>query len=166
MPPQPDGIWQSVYSGAKWKTAKGPNRYRRALYTYWKRTSPYPSMLTFDTPSRDLCSAQRITTNTPLHALITLNDPVFLECSQAFAKRMADEAGSDLESRIKHGYLLSTQQMASNDTISVLIQLHADILADFKSSPENSRKIGKSPEDAALTLIANTLLNLDAAITK
>ncbi|PQJ29816.1 PSD1 and planctomycete cytochrome C domain-containing protein [Rubritalea profundi] len=166
MPPQPDGIWQSVYSGAKWKTSEGANRYRRALYTYWKRTSPYPSMLTFDTPSRDLCSAQRITTNTPLHALITLNDPVFLECSQAFAKRMADEAGTDLEARIKYGYLLSTQQTASSDTVTILKQLHADFLEDFIASPEKSQKVGKSPEDAALTVIANTLLNLDAAITK
>jgi len=166
MPPQPDGIWQTVYSGAKWKTAEGPNRYRRALYTYWKRTSPYPSMLTFDAPSRDLCSAQRIATNTPLHALITLNDPVYLECSQAFAKRIITEAGTDLEARINHGYLLSTQQSPSNATVTVLAQLHADILEDFKANPEKSKKIGASPEDAALTVIASTLLNLDAAITK
>jgi hypothetical protein len=123
-------------------------------------------MLTFDTPSRDLCSAQRITTNTPLHALITLNDPVFLECSQALAKRMTDEASPDLEARIKYGYLLSTQQTASSDTVTILKQLHADFLEDFKTSPEKSQKVGKSPEDAALTVIANTLLNLDAAITK
>lgn len=166
MPPQPDGIWQSVYSGAKWKTAEGPNRYRRAVYTYWKRTSPYPSMLTFDAPSRDLCSPQRIATNTPLHALITLNDPVYRECSQAFAKRMQKEAGTDIEARIKYGYLLSTQQPASDATVAVLKQLHSEIINDFKANPEKSKKVGGSPADAALTVIANTLLNLDAAITK
>ena len=166
MPPQPDGIWQNVYSGAKWKTTDGPDRYRRGVYTYWKRTSPYPSMLTFDTPSRDICSAQRITTNTPLHVLISLNDPVFLECSQAFAKRMAAEGGSELVARIKYGYLLSTQQPASDSTLIVLKQLHGDILAEFKSAPERSKKIGESPEEAALAVLANTLLNLDAAITK
>ncbi len=91
MPPQPDGIWQTVYSGSKWTTAEGAQRYRRALYTYWRRTSPYPSFLMFDSPTRDLCSARRIATNTPLQALVTLNDPVYVECSRALAERAIAE---------------------------------------------------------------------------
>ncbi|BDS06087.1 cytochrome c [Oceaniferula spumae] len=165
MPPQPDGIWQTVYSGAKWKTATGPDRYRRALYTYWKRTSPYPSMLTFDAPPRDLCSAQRIPTNTPLHALITLNDPVYLECSQALAKRML-ENGTSLESQITHGYLVATNEMPNTKTVQILTNLHAELLADFQANPENAKKFSATPEDAARTVLANTILNLDAALTK
>ncbi|SHJ22423.1 Planctomycete cytochrome C [Rubritalea squalenifaciens DSM 18772] len=166
MPPQPNGIWQTVYSGSKWNTAEGPNRYRRGVYTYWKRTSPYPSMITFDAPARDLCSAQRIPTNTPLHALITLNDPVYLECSKALAKRMVNEGGASLETQIRHGYKLATCQEASSRTVELLTQLHDQMLADFQANTENSKKIASSPEEAAKTVLANTIMNLDSALTK
>lgn len=166
MPPQPEGIWQGVYNGAKWTTAEGPNRYRRAVYTYWKRTSPYPSMITFDVPSRDLCSAQRIPTNTPLHALITLNDPVFLECSQALAKRMTKEGGDTLEDQIRLGYKLATCEDATSRAVELLKELHDQMLADFQANPENSKKIAPTPEEAAKTVIANTIMNLDTALTK
>lgn len=165
MPPQPEGIWQSVYSGAKWKTAEGPNRYRRALYTYWKRTSPYPSMLTFDAPSRDICAPQRIATNTPLHALITLNDPVYLECSKTLAQRMIVHA-SALDEQIKYGYLLACQDSISPSNLAILKALHKKVLSDFTSRPMESAKINKTPEDAAMTVLANTILNLDKALTK
>ncbi len=165
MPPQPDGIWQAVYSGAKWKTATGEERYRRGLYTYWRRTSPYPSMITFDTPSREVCSPQRIATNTPLHALITLNDPVYLECSQALAKRMFGEGG-DLNAQLSYGYLLVTQQKAHEKTIAALTNLHANLLDDYRKNPELVKEIGKTPEEATMTVLANTILNLDQALTK
>ena len=76
MPPQPEGVWQTVYNGARWQESKGEDRYRRGVYTYLKRTSPYPSFLTFDAGSREVCMIRRTATNTPLQALITLNDPV------------------------------------------------------------------------------------------
>ena len=166
MPPQPDGIWQTVYSGGKWKTATGTERYRRAVYTYWKRTSPYPSMITFDTPSRELCSAQRISTNTPLHALITLNDPVYLECSQALAKRMQIERGGDLNAQIEYGYRLATQQHADEKITAVLSDLYQKLLQDYQKDPDLAKTIGDSPSDAAMTVVANTILNLDNALTK
>jgi hypothetical protein len=78
MPPQPDGIWNVVYSNHKWETMP-EDKYRRGLYTFWRRTTPYPSMVSFDSPSREFCVSRRIRTNTPLQALITLNDPVYLE---------------------------------------------------------------------------------------
>ena len=93
MPPQPEGIWQSVYSNAKWVTATGEDRYRRAIYTYWKRTSGYPSMITFDMPSREVCTMRRIPTNTPLQALVTLNDEAYVECAAGLADRMVAEGG-------------------------------------------------------------------------
>ncbi|MBT8036304.1 MAG: PSD1 and planctomycete cytochrome C domain-containing protein [Verrucomicrobiae bacterium] len=166
MPPQPDGLWQSTYSGAKWKNATGPDRYRRAVYTYWKRTSPYPSMITFDAPTRELCSAQRIPTNTPLHALITLNDPVYLECSRALAQRMTREAGPGIRQQIHHGHRLATQQLPTPATTHLLTQLHTQFLHHYQSHLTESQAIADTPEQAALTLIANTLLNLDAALTK
>ena len=166
MPPQPDGIWQTVYNGARWKNATGANRYRRAMYTYWKRTSPYPSMITFDVPSRERCSAQRIATNTPLHALVTLNDPVYLECSQALSKRMQTEAGGGLKAQINYGYELITQQKAHAKTVELLIGLHAKLLADYQKNPANTKLIASSPEQAAMTVLANTMLNLDATLTK
>ena len=89
MPPQPEGVWQVVYNGSKWETPPGDDRYRRALYTYWRRTSPYPSFMTFDASSREVCTARRVVTNTPLQALVTLNDPVYFEAARALAKRMA-----------------------------------------------------------------------------
>jgi hypothetical protein len=164
MPPQPEGVWQSVYNGANWKDAVGPDRYRRSVYTYWKRTSPYPSMITFDAPARDICVPQRISTNTPLQALVTLNDPVFLECSQQFAKLMAAEAGSSLAAQISHGYMLATQQQASEATIKTLTDLYDQLVADYQT--EDYSKLATKPEEAAMVVIANALLNIDSAITK
>ena len=105
MPPQPEGVWRTVYSNAEWKTAEGPDRYRRGIYTYWRRTSPYPSFLMFDAPSREFCAARRVATNTPLQALVTLNDPVYVECSAALAecaRRMTDGTVTNL---IRWAYL-------------------------------------------------------------
>jgi hypothetical protein len=164
MPPQPDGVWQTVYNGAKWKNAVGADRYRRSVYTYWKRTSPYPSMLTFDAPSRDVCVPQRISTNTPLQALVTLNDPVFLECSQHFAKRMVSEGGGSIEMQISYGYKLTTQQEASAATIKVLTDLYHQLSADYES--QSLTKFAASPSEASMVIIANALLNIDSAITK
>ena len=79
MPWQPEGIWLSPYNGARWENSKGEDQFRRAVYTYWKRTSAYPSMITFDGVQRVLCTARRIRTNTPLQALVTLNDSAYLE---------------------------------------------------------------------------------------
>ncbi|MFT5904565.1 MAG: hypothetical protein ACI9E1_000149 [Cryomorphaceae bacterium] len=164
MPPQPDGVWQTVYSGAKWKNAVGPDRYRRSVYTYWKRTSPYPSMLTFDAPSRDVCVPQRISTNTPLQALVTLNDPVFLESSQHLAKRMVIEGGGSVAMQISYGYKLATQKVASAATVKTLTDLYHQLSIDYKS--EDHSKLAPTPEEAAMVIIGNALLNIDAAITK
>ncbi|MCH8828803.1 MAG: PSD1 domain-containing protein, partial [Planctomycetes bacterium] len=88
MPPQPDGVWRVVYNGRKWVTSRGQDRYRRALYTFRRRTSPYPSMLTFDAGSGETCLIRRIRTNSPLQALVTLNDPVYVEAAFALAGRV------------------------------------------------------------------------------
>ncbi len=93
MPWQPPGIWQVVYSSRQWETSRGEDRHRRALYTLWRRTSPYPSMTTFDAPSGETCTVRRIRTNTPLQALVTLNDPTLMEAAQLLAERALAESG-------------------------------------------------------------------------
>ena len=101
-PPQPDGLWQAAFNGQRtWATSMGDDRYRRALYTFWRRTTPYPSMSTFDAPSRELCTVRRVRTNTPLQAFVTLNDPVYVEAAQALARRIVREGGSSVEDRVR-----------------------------------------------------------------
>jgi hypothetical protein len=165
MPPQPDGVWQVVYNGSKWETPKGADRYRRALYTYWRRTSPYPSFMTFDASSREVCTARRVVTNTPLQALVTLNDPVYFEAARALAKRMKN-AGESIEDRARWGFHCVTSKPLDDEGAARLARLFADALARYQSAPELSAKAGDDAELAALTLVASTLLNLDDALTK
>lgn len=85
-PPQPEGMWQAAFNGERtYPTSKGEDRYRRGVYVFWRRTVPYPSMQTFDAPSREVCTIRRIHTSTPLQAFVTMNDPVYVECSQRLA---------------------------------------------------------------------------------
>ncbi len=88
MPPQPDGIWRNPYSAEKWLVASGEDRYRRGLYTFLRRTSPYPAMMTFDATSREVCTVRRERTNTPLQALVTMNDPQFVEAARKLAETL------------------------------------------------------------------------------
>jgi hypothetical protein len=165
-PPQPEGIWKTVYSGAKWTTSTGEDRYRRAIYTYSRRTSGYPAMLTFDAPARDVCTARRIATNTPLQALVTLNDPAFIEMSQAFAKRMAATAPGDLNAQLVFGYRTLTGDAPSAEILSELAALHHDAKSEYEQNPAEALKLAPGPDDAALVLVANTLFNLDSALTR
>ncbi len=94
FPPQPPGIWNMPYNSDKWTTSEGEDRYRRSLYTFWRRTSPYPSFMTFDATSREFCKVRRVRTNTPLQALTLLNDPASFEAARALAARMIGEAAA------------------------------------------------------------------------
>lgn len=107
MPLQPENVWQVVYSGDRWETSEGEDRYRRALYTLWRRTSPYPSMITFDAPTGEVCTLRRIQTNTPLQALVTLNDPIALEAAQHVATRAREAGGGDIDKTIARAYMLT-----------------------------------------------------------
>jgi hypothetical protein len=166
MPPQPEGIWRSVYNNAKWVTATGENRYRRAVYTYWKRTSGYPSMLTFDAPSRDVCTARRITTNTPLQALVTLNDEAFIECAQGLAEQMIAQDSSSLDERIAWAFERATSQEPSAGNLKRLQNLFENAHQYYETHSDESDKLGKSAEQAAYVIVASTILNLDEALTK
>jgi hypothetical protein len=178
MPPQPDGIWQSTYNTTKWETSKGEDRYRRGLYTFVKRTTPYPAMTTFDAPSRELCTVRRINTNTPLQALVTLNDPAYIEAAQALARRMVKEtAGNKLEDRLAKGLQLALIRPAQPNEIAALAKLYETRRAYYAAHPEEASKFATDPlgplpeglaatELAALTAVGNVILNLDEFVTR
>jgi len=128
MPPQPQGVWNSVYNDSKWVDATGPDRYRRAIYTYIKRTSGYPSFLTFDASDHDTSLARRIPTNTPLQALVTLNDPVYQEASEALAQRMI-KATNALDGRLRYGARLVLSRDLTDRELATLLGLYKEALA-------------------------------------
>ena len=167
MPPQPDGVWKSPYNGEQWIESKGEDRYRRAVYTYIKRTATYPSFVTFDAGSREVCLINRITTNTPLQALITLNDPVYLEAAYYLALKYKED--ESVKNSIKNMYLKSTYKVIDQTTLDTLLELYANSINQFKNNPElinNFLELGKTQiNHAALTLVANAIMNLDEFLT-
>src|SRR5690606_19469660 len=130
MPWQPEGIWLSPYNGSTWVKSEGEDQYRRGVYTYWKRTAPYPSMVTFDGATRDLCSTQRIRTNTPLQALVTLNDSVYLESAKHFAFLMRKECVDKGDTRdiIKKGYEMAMLKTIDESRLHTFMKLYDDAL--------------------------------------
>ncbi len=166
MPYQPDGVWQSVWSDDKWETSKGEDKHRRGIYIYSKRTSPYPSMMTFDGSSREICTVNRIRTNTPLQALVTLNDPVYVEAAKAFAKKMA-ASSTDPSNQINFGYKSALFKEMADTKLKVLTRLYHDALETYKKNPDQAMKLinEAKPELAALTIVASAILNLDELIT-
>jgi len=169
MPPQPEGVWNSVYNDSKWVDAKGPDRYRRAVYTYIKRTSGYPSFLTFDGSDHDVSLARRIPTNTPLQALVTLNDPVYEEASEALAVRMMKSADT-LDGRLRYGARLVLSRDPTDGELETLRILYEKALAQpgtpYVVTVAASAKARMGREVVALTAVASVLFNLDAALTR
>jgi len=176
-PPQPDiGLSAAFGGGLDWKTSTGEDRYRRAVYTTWRRSNPYPSMATFDVPSREVCTIRRPRTNTPLQALVTMNDPAYVEAAQALARRMIREGGSTTADRALRGFRLVIARQPVAAEIDRLVRLHDDVLVDFQESPEDAKKMATDPlgppppeltanlaDLAAWTVVANVILNLDEA---
>jgi hypothetical protein len=173
MPPQPAGLWRSTYSAKSWIDAEGEERHRRGLYTYLKRTTPYPSFITFDGGSGEVCQIRRIRTNTPLQALVTLNDPVYLEAAAALAGKMIE---SDKEPATQ-GMQIALCRPVKAEEAKPLLVLFADAMADFAKHPQNATDLiqttraklppGVSPADfAAWIVTANAILNLDEFLTR
>jgi Protein of unknown function (DUF1553) len=186
MPPQPPGVWNSVYNRHKWIDAKGPNRYRRAIYTFVKRTSGYPSFLIFDGSDHTTSLPRHIPTNTPLQALVTLNDPVYDEAAAALAKRTMKEfrnhAGSDpnntsLDARLRYEARLVLSREPSSQELGALRRFVAKTLkspqgAVLKQASLKTEAIERvETQDSQKTLevpkaVGGVLLNLDAAVTR
>jgi len=165
MPPQPEGVWQVVYNSSQWVEAKGPDRHRRAVYTYWRRTSPYPSFLTFDASSREMCTARRIPTSTPLQALVTLNDPVYAEAAMALAGR-AEKVAEGTAARARWMLRRVLGREPGPKTVERLARLHDAAVERYRAMPEEAARTGGSPERAAWALVASTVLNLDEALAR
>ncbi len=158
-PYQPEKVWSSVHNNLTWEISEGEDRYRRAIYTFWKRTTPYPSFVIFDAPERELCVPRRIVTNTPLQALVTLNDPVYAECASSFAK-LAMTSGESPNQWIAFALKRALQSAPNEENLSALKDLYHDILNTPSESDE--------PVDplAAMTVVASTILNLDEFLVK
>lgn len=163
-PLQPEGIWNSPYSGERWMTSTGGARHRRGLYTFWKRTAPYPSFETLDATSREQCTVRRTRTNTPLQALALLNDEAFFEAARALAQRVLVESGK--EKRMDLAFRLCTARHPSPAEAARLSALLEQLMQRYRADPSSSSKVADTPELAAWTMLSNTLLNLDETITK
>ena len=181
-PYQPKGIWEEMafgegFSGQTYHESAGPDLYRRSMYTVWKRTVPPPALTTFDAPDREKCTARRIPTNTPLQALVLLNDPTYVEAARALAQRMMETGGKSAADRVDFAFRLATDREPSPAEREVLVATYRDQLADFQRQTEDAAKllsVGASRYDprlnkselAAWTTVASMILNLDETITK
>ncbi len=154
FPPQPEGIWAAARSDDRWKVSEGGDRHRRGLYTFWRRTSPYATFSLFDAPSREVTCTRRARSNTPLQALALLNDPAFVECAEALARRMVEGPGPAPEGRIGRGFRLCTGREPDAEELDRLGRLLG------------AERPGSSNDLRAWTSVASVLLNLDETVTK
>ncbi len=169
-PLQPSFGLVAAFGGTMdWKTSEGEDRYRRAIYTAWRRTNPYPSMVTFDSASREVCALRRTRTNTPLQALVTLNDPVYVEAAQALARRIAREGGPSAAEKVRYAFRQCLARAASDDETARLVALYEKSRERFAAKPDDALKLAGEPRPnradvaklAAWTTVANVILNLD-----
>jgi hypothetical protein len=184
-PYQPAGLWEELMSRAdndKWTAQKysqshGVDLYRRTMYTFWKRTCPPPSLATFDAPDREVCTVKRSRTNTPLQALVTLNDPTYVEASRKFAERIMTDGGTTIDERITYLFRSVTSRVPTPAELKVLKNLFDRQRVHFQKNPEAAAqllKVGEAPADATLdpvelaawTMTASAVLNIDEALTK
>jgi hypothetical protein len=195
FPPQPDGIWDIPYSSEKWIPSEGEDRYRRGLYVFIRRSAAYPSLTTFDATSREFCTVRRVRTNTPLQALTTLNDEVFFEAARALAWRLMVETGGSrtmsgkhvlfegwsgaeaqfvLHKRATHAFRLAVTRPPTSEEFERIVASYKKQLERFRTDLDAAARVigdyaissGGHAEQAAWTLVANALLNLDEALTK
>jgi len=177
-PPRPKlGLSAAFGSSTDWTTSAGGDKWRRGLYTQWRRSLPYPSMATFDAPSRNVCTIRRVNTNTPLQALVTLNDPVYIEAAQAFARRILKEGGESVAEKVIFGFRLTLARSPYDVERERLIKLYETVLADYQTDMESAKEIATMPlgdlpegidmaQAAAWTIVGNVLLNLDETLAK
>jgi mono/diheme cytochrome c family protein len=184
-PYQPAGLWEELMSredGANWsaqtyKQDHGDDLYRRTIYTFWKRTSPPPTLATFDAPDRETCTVRRARTNTPLQALVLLNDPTYVEAARKLAERMMTEGGQSVEDRIVFAFRLTTARRPKEIETVVLREIYLRQLSAFRENSAAALKllsVGESPRNASLdsaelgawSSVASVILNLDETVTK
>lgn len=171
MPHQPDGVWNVIRHVAKWEKDTTGQQYRRGIYTFWRRVSPYPSMMTFDAPSREFCVSRRIRTNTPLQALVMLNDPVYLEASEHLAKLAIASSADNVSSQIKFMYQRALFKPPEDKQLQELVNFYDTTFEELKHTAEaqalliNDTGINKNHQNA-LSQVANVIFNLDEVLMK
>ena len=178
-PPQPSSGLTAAFGGSlDWKTSEGEDRYRRALYTEWRRTSPYPSMATFDAPNREVCALRRPRSNTPLQALVTLNDPVFFETARALGKRMRETSGT-VSDKLSFGFRLCLARPPRSAELRRLERFYEGALNSYRKSQKadapmpvanlqdpNAAKSQGPAASSAWDAVGNVLLNLDETLMR
>jgi hypothetical protein len=181
-PYQPKGLWEEMafgqgFTGQIYEESTGKDLYRRSMYTIWKRTVPPPALVTFDAPDREKCTARRSVTNTPLQALVLLNDPTYVEASRFLAQRMMTQGGKTPTGRINYAFRLATGRVPDARERAVLLEQAQEALADYRQHGDEAKallSVGASKSDprldpkelAAWTTVAGIILNLDETITK
>jgi mono/diheme cytochrome c family protein len=177
-PYQPAGYWAMLnFPKREWQNDKGEGLYRRGLYTYWCRTFPHPSLVAFDAPSREECTVERPRSNTPLQALVLLNDPTYVEAARAFAERIVREGAQETEGRIQFAYRRALARKAQPEELKVLTGLYQQHLKQYQADGKAATAllgVGDRPapkdldatELAAWTSVARVLLNLHETITR
>ncbi|MBV8881775.1 MAG: DUF1553 domain-containing protein, partial [Planctomycetaceae bacterium] len=177
-PPQPkSGLSAAFSNSTDWEPSKGEDRWRRGLYTFWRRSVPYPSMATFDAPDSFVCTVKRIPTNTPLQALVTMNDPVYIECCQALARRVVAEGGSSVRERAIHAFRRCLARPPHEAELASLVALYEKSRARYGADAKKALAMATEPlgpvppgadpaELAAWTVVGNVLINLDEMFMK
>jgi hypothetical protein len=176
-PPQPSlGLTAAFGGSLDWKTSEGEDRYRRGLYIEWRRTNPYASLATFDAPNREVCALRRPRSNTPLQALVTLNDPVYVEAAQALGRRMAQTAGN-LDEKVSYGFRLCLTRPPRERELKRLVEFYNTFRTQYEHDPEKAKALATDPlgppregadtiDLAAWTGVGNVLLNLDETLMR
>ena len=176
----PEGVWDdtSKYGNLRgYVPDSGAGRFRRTMYTVWKRTAGPPTMLLFDAPNRETCTVKRSRTNTPLQALALLNEPTFVEAAQSLARRMIVDGGDTAAQRISLGFRLAIGRPPTADELAVLLDGVAADLAQYEREPAAAAKLvppggatvpeqAAPAEFAAYTLAANVIINLDEFVMR
>jgi hypothetical protein len=185
FPYQPKGLWQELafrqdnanFSAQVYTPSHGADLYRRTMYTFWKRTSPPPSLVTLDAPDREVCTVRRPRTNTPLQALVLMNDPTYVEAARKLAERVLAEGGATPADRVTFAFRLCTARKPTDRERTILTRLYEGQLARFRADPAAAVKllaVGEAPrnekldpaEVAAWAMVASTILNLDETVTR
>lgn len=177
MPYQPAGLWEEAGTGKSYSQSKGEGLYRRSMYTFWRRTSPPPSMLTFDATSHEVCTARRERTSTPLQALVMLNDPQYVEAARVLAEKCLKESKGDAAESIRTAFRLMTSRTPSAKETDLLSRLYQDQKTHFEANPDSTKaflSVGDSARDeqldsaqhAALTVVVQELMNFDECVMK
>jgi hypothetical protein len=173
-PPQPD-LWREIshfgyegnpFTAQMFMPGLGESIHRRSLYSFWKRTSPPPVLALFDAPTRETCAVVRGATNTPLQALVVMNEPQFVAAGVALGKRMIAEGGASPTSRLTYGFRLATGRAPESRELAVLEKSLARHLERYTKNEADAKNLAGTPEQAAYAVLGSTLINLDEFINR